>query len=116
VHELVQRVFILKRDLADAVATAALAEMVLVSGSNALSPWSPVDEPMVNPKMYFVSGFWNPPLSCERAVIGFENSNAAITNKIANDRPANHPPHTRVDAFWLLEDVPRVSVRSDIIV
>lgn len=63
-HELVQRVFIFKRRLADAVAAAALAEIGFRVRLERLSPWSPVDEPMVKPKMYFVSSLWTALLSC----------------------------------------------------
>src|SRR6516165_8367202 len=80
-----------------------LPKLAFVSGSNSLSPWSPTDEPMVKPNMYLVSSSWNPPLSCARAVIGFEIRIAAVAAKI---RYAGHSTRARFDAFCLLEDIP----------
>jgi hypothetical protein len=71
---------------------------------------------MVKPKMYFVSSLWNPPLSCARATIGFENSNAAVADKMVNGRQADHSTRTRVDDFCLLEDIHPAPAQLDLVV
>jgi hypothetical protein len=113
-HELVQRVLVLKRGLADAVAAAALAEIgfrVRLKRLVALISDRRADG---KTEMYFVSSSWNPPLSCARATIGFENSIAAVAAKMVNGRQADHSTRTRIDAFGLLEDIPPGPARLDV--
>ena len=44
-------------------------------------------------------------MSCARATIGFENSNAAVADKMVNGPQADHSTRTRIDDFCLLEDI-----------